>query len=468
MDRPSKKMLARMPLAEGVLLVWRWVTHEEQMERLWQNHRGRCYQKIISFSSMVHLIADALLNCKGSGRRAFENAINNNELDASVQAAFKKLGRLPVSVSQAFLTECTASLRQAFPEWAKYQLPESLRSFRVLILDGKAIKRVAKRLKPLRGISGGLLGGRALVGLDFSTGLAVAMHAHEDGEANDVRFVPDLLPVLRDQFEGNLLYMGDRAFCDLTQPQHFTANEGDHFLVRYHKKNQFSRDKSRAQRKGKDASGRKYVESWGELGSVKNKHRRYVRMIQLELPDKAPLILVTDLLDADVHPAQDLLWLYAQRWGIEQVFQNVTEVFGLEHLIGGSPKACIFQFSFCMLLHNLIQLIRAYVAEAHDIEPEDISLEKLFEDVNDQLIAWNVMLEPEATIKYFRIVPSLPKLETRLRELFSLTWSERWRKSPPQERPKKKVAKKARTHNSVYRILRDHTQRKPNTKPRSP
>lgn len=49
MDRPSKETLARMPLAEAVLLLWRWVTCKERMQNLWNLHRGRCYQKIISF-----------------------------------------------------------------------------------------------------------------------------------------------------------------------------------------------------------------------------------------------------------------------------------------------------------------------------------------------------------------------------------------------------------------------------------
>ena len=176
MDRPSKAMLARMPLAEAVLLLCQWVTNEQRMQVLWDQHRGRCYKKIISFSLIVHLIADARLKYNGSGRRAFEKAIENEELEASIQAAFKKLGRLPVPLSQAFLSHCTAALREAFPEWAEWQTPKSLRRFRVILLDGKAIKRVAKRLKPLRGIPGGLLGGRTLVALDWSTGLAVAMH----------------------------------------------------------------------------------------------------------------------------------------------------------------------------------------------------------------------------------------------------------------------------------------------------
>jgi hypothetical protein len=468
MDRPSKQVLARMPLAESVLLLWRWVTNEDRMQSLWDLHRGRCYEKIISFALMVHLIADALLKYNGSGRRAFEKGIENGELETNVGSAFKKLGRLPVGLSQAFLSQCTAALRQAFPEWAEWRLPKSLRRFRVIILDGKALKRVAKRLKPLRGIPGGLLGGRALVALEWCTGLAVAMRAHEDGDANDVKFVGDLVPMVCEQVEGPRLWLGDSAFCDLTQPQHYTANEGDHFLVRYHPKTPFYQDCTRKQRKGKDERGRDFVEKWGYLGSPNNKRRRYVRMICVERPGEKPLILVTDLLETDAYPAEDLLWLYAERWGIEQVFQKVTEVFGLNRLIGGSPKACIFQFAFCLLLYNMIQVIRGYLAEAQDVEPEEISTEKLFDDVEQQLIAWNVMFEPEVTLNYFALPPKLPELQVRLRTLLGSTWSDVWLKSPPQEQRGTTRKKHARTHNSVYRILQAHTRRKPKRTARSP
>jgi len=256
--------------------------------------------------------------------------------------------------------------------------------------------------------------------------------------------------------------------CDLTQPRHYTSHEGDHFLVRYHPKTPFYQDRQRKQRKGKDQRGRTFVEQWGYLGSPNNKRRRYVRMIRVERPGEKPLILVTDLLDADAYPADDLLWLYAERWGIEQVFQKVTEVFGLKRLIGGSPKACIFQFAFCLLLYNMIQVIRGYLAEAHDVEPEEISTEKLFDDVEQQLIAWNVMFEPQVTLEYFASPPTLPKLQTRLRKLLGSTWSDVWLKSPAQEQHRKSPKKHARTHNSVYRILQAHTRPKPRRAARSP
>lgn len=468
MDRPSRKVLARMPLAEAALLLWSWVTCEDRLKSLWDRFRGACYEKIISFSSMVHLIADALLQHGGSGRRSFEKGIESGELEASLPAAYGKLRRLPIPLSQAFLSECSAALREAFPVWAEWELPKSLRAFHVVIFDGKAIKRVAKRLKLLRGIPGGLLGGRALVAMEWSTGMVVAMHAHPDGDANDVRFVPDLVPVVRQHVHGPRLWLGDRAFCDLDQPARFTAEAGDHFLVRYHPKVKFHPDPNAPQRQGKTADGHAFIEQWGWLGRKCDKRRRYVRTIQLLCPEKDDVVLVTDLLDADMYPAEDLFWLYAERWGIEQVFQKVTEVFGLQGLIGGTPRACIFQLAFCLLLYNMIQVVRGYIAQAQNREPEEISLEKVFDDVEQQLIAWNVIVEPAVTIDYFKRMPSADELRLRLQALLQSAWSDTWLKSPPQAHHGKTRRKLARTHGSVYRILQDHCRRKRKPASRGP
>ena len=70
-------------------------------------------------------------------------------------------------------------------------------------------------------------------------------------------------------------------------------------------------------------------------------HRCYVRQVTLELPAGETLVLVTDLLDADQYPADDVLEVYLQRWGIERVFQVITEVFQLQHLIGSTPQGLV-------------------------------------------------------------------------------------------------------------------------------
>jgi hypothetical protein len=455
MDRPAADVLARMPLAEAVLLLWRWVAEEEHLQSVFERWRGRCYQKIISFALIVHLIADALLEYAGSGRRSFVRAKERQELEASVRAVYGKLGRMPIPLSMAFLAECTDRLRLLYPEQAQTQLPKCLAEFQVVVFDGKALKRVAKRLKVLRGIPGGLLGGRALVALDLARGLAVAFQGHPDGDANDVRFVADLLPEVRQRIPGPRLMMGDRGFCDLTNTPRF-AEEGDHFLVRYHPKVPFYADTARPSREGTDGQGRAYIEQWGWLGSPKNCKRFYVRVITLQRPGEEDLILVTDLLDAACYPAEDLLELYRMRWGIERMFQQVTEVFGLQGLIGGRPEATVFQFAFCLVLYNLIQLVRAFVAAAARRERETISTENLFEDVRRELIAWNVMIEPEATVGYFDGSSTSTDVKKRLQALLHSVWTDRWIKVPPNKRKRVEPVARARTHGSVHRILQEH------------
>ncbi len=76
-------------------------------------------------------------------------------------------------------------------------MPKSLRDFDVMALDGKKIKRAAKRLKVARGYSGTPLGGKILAALDLRRGLIVAMNAHLDGETNDAPLLPGLLPQVR-------------------------------------------------------------------------------------------------------------------------------------------------------------------------------------------------------------------------------------------------------------------------------
>lgn len=444
---------ARMPLAEAVVQVFRYVGNDARLQALFDKQRGRCYDQVIRFPDLVTLICDALLEHGGSGNQSFSRARESGELKASKVAAYGKLGRLPISLSQAFLADLSHSLRELFPGQARRQPPASLRGFSTITMDGKAIKRVAKRLKLLRRIGGGLLGGRALVAMQYETGLVIGMHADEDGDANDVRFVPRLLPLIRAEIEGVLLFLADSGFCDLLRMEEYTEG-GNHFLLRRHPKVGFHRDAQRPVQSGIDAQGRKFFEEWGWLGAARHPQRRYVRQITLQRAGEPDVALVTDLLDAALYPAEDLLNHYLQRWGIEQVFQKVTEVFHLQGLIGGTPKATIFQFAFCLLLYNLIQVIRGYVAAHQQRETEAISMANLFLDVHRQLTAWSVLVESGLPLENIPVAPNRAALVNRLDHLLGDQWSNRWIKATNKKRRPHVPRPHDRTHGSVYRILR--------------
>jgi hypothetical protein len=455
----DREVLSRLPLAEAVLSLWQFVCDDEHLDGLYERHRGGTYEKKITFPLMVQLVRDALLEPDGSGHQSFRHAQQDGTLHAALSSAYDKLGHLPAAVSEAFLAEGADRLRQVLPETPALvdPLPASLRGFEVLVLDGKVVKRVPRRLKPARQRKGGLLGGKGLAALHLRSGLAVALATDPDGEANDARLVPALLPQVRALVQGPRLWLADRQFCDLTQTEGFTAAAGDHFLVRYHSKVHFCPDATRPVQHGQDSQGRAYEQEWGWLGREGNKKRRYVRRLTLHRVGEEDIILVTDLLDAVTYPGADLLALYLARWGIERVFQQITAVFHLNRLLATTPQGTLFQLSFCLLLYNLIQVVRGYVAVAQQRAVETISTELLFVDVTKQLVALHELVAVDQVVELLPAPVSAAALRQRLASLLESVWSECWVKAKQKKRQPPAPKKGKRDHTSVFRLLQ--TQR---------
>jgi hypothetical protein len=167
------------------------------------------------------------------------------------------------------------------------------------------------------------------------------------------------------------------------------------------------------------------------------------------------------LLDAAAFPATELLDLYLARWSIERVFQQITDVFHLQTLIGTTPQGTVFQFAFCVLLYNMVQVVRAYVATAQARPVPTISTELLFDDVHRQLVAFTELVPSEPVEPLCPVLPTEEKLRARLTCLLATVWTSRWLKAPP----KKRQAPAPRTpirgnQTSVYRLVTaSHKQR---------
>jgi hypothetical protein len=152
----AREVLTRLPLAEAVLSLWRWVADPLFLLAVFTRHCGVGYEKEISFGVLVQLSADALVEHHGSGRKSFARGREQGLLSASVQAVYQKLGRISLGLSEAWLAESTARVRPVYPVVAGLVFPPALQGLQVIIVDGKAMKRVAKRLKPLQGRKGGV------------------------------------------------------------------------------------------------------------------------------------------------------------------------------------------------------------------------------------------------------------------------------------------------------------------------
>lgn len=442
----------RLPLADALLRLGQFVLSDDYLDEIFEQHSGRSYEKVITFREFVSLIGNALLVNNGSGHQAFQRAIEDEKLTTSMQAAYGKLRRVPVSLSTGFLVMTTQRLRAVFPDNVPSHLPKCLKNFEVLNIDGKKLKHLPHRLLPTRKLKGALFGGKLLVAHCQRTGLTRAMAAELDGETSDAPLVPSLLEQLRDTGTQPRLYVEDRAFCDLVQPN--LLRDDEYFLIRYHPKVSFHCDDQQRVRRGRDADGRQYQEEWGWLGKADDPRRVRVRRITVFRPGQESIIVVTNLLDATKFPAAELLEVYRHRWDIEQLFQRTTEVYNLRELISSTPQATIFQAAYCFLLSNLIVTLRAYAAQSQDMDPRDVSSYQVQYDLRQELIAWTKLLDEAATETV--LGPKLPPshLRRHLQRRISQAWSDRWHKTPStRHKPVEKKTYIPGGHTSVQRLL---------------
>ena len=68
----SAAVLEKLPLADSVWRLLHFTMDDAWLEDLWRRNRGPCYERDLKFSTLAHLIADALIEHGGSGNQAFE------------------------------------------------------------------------------------------------------------------------------------------------------------------------------------------------------------------------------------------------------------------------------------------------------------------------------------------------------------------------------------------------------------
>src|SRR5580693_7591922 len=235
MDGFYTEVLRRVPLAHATLALFSYALSEPFLDEVFERNRRRGYDRLLKFPAFVQLIGDALLMHEGYGLPSFRRAAQNGRLPVLIGSVYPKLARIEPAVSLAFLRESSLKMCGLF-DHPDSPVPPNLAHLQVVTLDGKTIKNVRRQLKPLRPLRGKLLGGKRCVAQDLHTGMALAMSACEDGEANEVRLVPQVLEQVRamDKLAKPKLWMGDRQYCDLNLMRRFTEGR-DHFLIRMNK-----------------------------------------------------------------------------------------------------------------------------------------------------------------------------------------------------------------------------------------
>jgi len=449
MDAFDVELMRRSPLAACVLEVCDFIFEERLLKSIWDKHRGRCYEDVLHFDEFLRMMRDALVRHGGSAHQMHVGLERRQANVVDESSFYRKLARTPVEISRALLSQCTQRLGELMPA-AGVKLPACFDGFAVIAGDGKKIKNATKRLKPTRGYSGKLLGAKALVALDIRSGMAIAMSDSLDGMTNDVPLVPLLMPQLYEVMgDRPILSVWDRQFDDPRTMRRLSAREGDAFLVRMRQTKMTFEVESAVQTR--DAEGRRVLDEIGVLGRDKQAMRvRRITLFRNGGDGEEDVVLLTNLLDRRQYSAGDLLELYRCRWDIEQVFQQVTETFSLSHLIGCTPKGALLQFAFCLLLYNLMQVVKAYVAEDGKVLASVISMFYLFNDVRTELVAWAYHTDGS----WPRMHRHASAMRGRLRALLKGMWNPIAYTKAADKKPRPKPKPKLRLHGGHSSVLR--------------
>jgi hypothetical protein len=446
----ARQIFDNLPLAQASLALFAYGVPDSFLADLFKRHRGRCYEDVITFAQLVAWIFDALIEHKGSGRQALIRRQRQRD-DACNEAFYGKLRRTPTRLSEAFIRDVTDRLTALFPKVVAHRIPSSLDRFDVMILDGKSLKKVAKRLLETRGTPGKLLGGKLLVAYRPRDGLVLDMASDLDGETNEAKLIPNLMPRLHARPGLAKLVVGDRLFCSLKHFAEFTKENG-HFVTRHTRTLSFESDPDRPAVTTKDASNRTVVEQWGWAGKPKEKLRRYVRRITVERQTEEAITILTDLIEPDVHPAADLLDLYKIRWSIESTFQKVTEIFALGRFIGSTPEATVFQASMCFVLANVVQVLQGYVVAKQKLTIEDLSTEQFCKDWHRQLVALKELVSVPEIVSLMPTDLTVESVGRLLDQLLGKMWKPGWDKTRNKTpRTHRHAAKQKGAHTSVQR-----------------
>jgi putative transposase len=195
-------------------------------------------------------------------------------------------------------------------------------------------------------------------------------------QGHDLRFLRQLWEQLK---AGDIL-LGDRAYGEFTTLAALPQQQVD-VVARLHGARKV--DFRKAQRLGKNdglfvwAKGYQQSqiltpEEWERLPSEIT-----VRLVRFTATIRGfrgrRITLVTTLLDSEDYPAEELIALYARRWGLELCLRGLKTVMGMEHLRCKTPNMAEKELLAYLVAHNLIRCVMAEAARHFNLDLERVS-----------------------------------------------------------------------------------------------
>jgi IS4 transposase len=306
------------------------------IEEVFDQNSDRQYTRELMFSTVVGLMALVSLGMSPSIHAAAKRI--KEELGVSIASVYNKINGVETAVVRALVS---GSAERFMPVVQTLQVnrKESVKGYRLRIVDGNHQAATEKRLKPLRKFRGAALPSQALVVYDPDLELVVDILPWEDAHTQERVIMQELL----DHDMAGELWIADRNFC--CAPIILGLIErGAHFLIREHGANPNPKEVTKLRRLGRIETGVVYeqIVSIEDDDGVVHRLRRIEVRLDTPTEDGDMVIrLLTNVPDSRLG-AKELARLYRRRWKIEAMFQRLENVLKSEIKGLGNPRASLF------------------------------------------------------------------------------------------------------------------------------
>lgn len=406
------------------------------------------YTRELMFSSVVDLMGQVVLGVQPSVHAAYQ--AQAEKIGVSDQAVYDKLNHVELGVSAELVHD---SARQAAPVICtlRGKLPPLLKGYRTKILDGNHLSASEHRIKELRRTWAAPLPGKILVVLDQELMLASHVFLCEDGHAQERSLLDEVL--LRVQ-RGDL-WIADRNFCTIDFMIGIAARPST-FIIRQHGQLKGTLV-GRRRTKGKTGTGKVYEQEIRITDSQEKTLTLRRITVKLKEPTRdgdTEIHLLTNL------PAQDasarrVAELYAKRWTIETMFQELTETLTCEVNTLGYPKAALFGFCLALMAYHAVSVIKAALRAVHGRETveKDISAYYLSLEISQTYDGMMIAIPAPRWEVFRKLTPS--ELARVLKDLAANVNLRRYQKHPrgPKKPPPKKSKYKNGGHVSTAKLI---------------
>lgn len=390
LDAVLERFVAHSPITVMAQLGLERVLAPSWVEELFEEHRGRQYQRELLFSTVVDIVALVALGLRPSVHAA---ARARQDLGVSLAALYDKLNRTEPALGRALVQQSAERLAPVVEQFKSGQSP-ICPGYRVRIVDGNCLAPSEKRLKPLRKVRSAAMPGRSLVVYDPDLGQVTDVLPSEDGHAGERALMAELIPTAKP----GELWIGDRAFCTSRILAAWTQ-QGCAFVVREHGANATLTFCESPQERGKSETGSVFEHLVDCAGPDGNPIR--MRRVELHLckptEDGDTIIALLTNLPQQIS-AVAVADLYRRRWTIESMFQKLESVLASEVSTLGYPRAALFSFCVATLAYNVLSMLQAAVEAEHCIEPRssaELSLYFVANEVRSIHAGMMIAVSPE-------------------------------------------------------------------------